>query len=151
MLSGFHAELRQAFQPPKTKPLSERTAIPSKAADDGFTEVNASDFDSASILTPATTEQYVPRTASTDALPNVKLLERPEDLMRKPPYHLILTHNQYGKFITIQCSHQPSLELIAEYFKKWTKKNHNQSTKVSAGRLCMTTKSSPDFPLASGS
>jgi hypothetical protein len=58
------------------------------------------------------------------------MLERPEDLMKKPPYHLILTHNQYGKFITIQCSHQPSLELIADYFKKWTKKNHNQSNKV---------------------
>ena len=69
-------------------------------------------------------------------LPNVKMLERPEDLMRKPPYHLILTHNQYGKFITIQGSHQPSLELIAEYFKKWTKKNHNQSNRVGIRDLC---------------
>lgn len=136
MLSGFHADLRQAFHDPKARALPERTTASSKTIeDDRFTEVDPSDFDSASILTPATTGRYVQQAPASDVLPNIRTLERPEDLMRKPPYHLILTHTQYGKFITIQCSHQPSLELIAEYFKKWTKKNHNQSTKVSALRI----------------
>jgi hypothetical protein len=131
MFSGFHTELRQAFQEPKVGSLPERAAASSsRPIEDGFTEVDSSDFDSASILTPATTERYVHRAPAADALPNIKTLERPEDLMKRPPYHLIMTHTQYGKFITIQGSHQPSLELIAEYFKKWTKKNHNQSNRV---------------------
>jgi hypothetical protein len=132
MLSRFHGELRKAFEDPKAKKLSEGTANASRTAiEDGFTEVDASDFDSASILTSAMAERYVPRAPTADALPSVDMLERPEDLMRKPPYHLIVTHTQYGKFITIQSSHQPSLELISEYFKKWTKRNHGQTTRVS--------------------
>jgi hypothetical protein len=135
MLSGFHEELREAFEEPRASKLPQHTTATSRPIDDGYTEVDAFDLDSASILTPATTERYAPRARAADVLPNVHMLERPEDLMRKPPYHLILSHTQYGKFITIQCSHQPSLELISEYFKKWTKRNHNQTTRVSKGLL----------------
>ena len=132
MLSGFHTELRQAFEVPSARTMPDRIASSAHVTEEGFTDVDPSDFDSTSILTPATTERFVSRAPTVDALPNMRMLERPEDLMRKPPYHMILTHNQYGKFITIQGSHQPSLELIAEYFKKWCKKNHNQSNRVFA-------------------
>jgi hypothetical protein len=132
LVAGFHSELRSAFDDrPRTATLAERKVGSTNVVEDAYTEVHVSYIDAASILTPATTERYVSRATVADAIPSVDMIERPEELMKKPPYHLILTHNQYGKFITVQSSHQPSLELISDYLKKWTKRNHGQTTKVS--------------------
>ncbi|KAI0381099.1 hypothetical protein F5Y04DRAFT_83837 [Hypomontagnella monticulosa] len=57
-----------------------------------------------------------------DVLPDINMLPRPDELLLKPPYHLVV----YGggeKFIEVQCSHSPTLELLAEYLKKWCRIN----------------------------
>lgn len=41
----------------------------------------------------------------------------------QPPYHLLLT-GRYGSELEIQCSHGPSLQLLSDYLKKWTKQNY---------------------------
>ena len=110
MIAGFYSDLRTAFEAPKKSgALSCRTAN-FNVVDDGFTEVDPSDLDSASIMTPATTERFPPRPALLDSLPNVNAIERPEDLLKKPPYYLIVSHASHGK--------------------RWVKRNHNQTTKV---------------------
>jgi hypothetical protein len=58
----------------------------------------------------------------SDFLPSVDTLPRPEDLLLKPPYHLILTARHQSE-LEIQCSHGPSLQLLSDYLKKWTKQN----------------------------
>jgi hypothetical protein len=45
------------------------------------------------------------------------------------PYILIVEERVPN--IVIQCSHEPSLELIAAYLNKWGKSNLNDSLKVS--------------------
>lgn len=132
MIAGFHDDLRVAFQPaPKQPTLPSRSNTNANDQDDGFTEIDPSDFDSASVMTPATTNRLATRpTNRLDSLPDINMIERPEDLMKKPPYHLIVNHSSYSKEIYVQCSHQPSLELMSEYFKRWVKRNHNQTTKV---------------------
>ncbi|KIW02700.1 uncharacterized protein PV09_06138 [Verruconis gallopava] len=137
MCSGFHAELLKAFQKPKATTLATDPFPSSAAVEDGFTEVYVSELDALGVSTRKAGEQHVPKTPSSDVLPNVNMLERPEELMKRPPYHLILTHVQYGKSISIQCSHQPSLQLISDYFSKWTKRNHNQTTKPPAAEITM--------------
>jgi hypothetical protein len=77
------------------------------------------------------------RPQRVDVLPNIKELPRPEELLKSPPYHLIVHHTSYAKEISIQCSHQPSLDLMAEYFKRWVKRNHNQTTKPPAAEITM--------------
>jgi hypothetical protein len=132
MIAGFHDDLRVAFQPaPKQTTLPLRSDTNLNDNEEGFTEIDQSDFDSASVLTPATTHRMASRPVNKlDSLPDINSIERPEDLMKKPPYHLIVQHSSYSKEITVQCSHQASLDLMSEYFKRWVKRNHNQTNKV---------------------
>ncbi|KAJ7180747.1 hypothetical protein C8R46DRAFT_1070475, partial [Mycena filopes] len=41
------------------------------------------------------------------------------------PYILVV--EERGGVIVVQCSHEPSLELVAAYLKKWGKPNANDS------------------------
>ncbi|KAI8965554.1 hypothetical protein F5Y11DRAFT_312688 [Daldinia sp. FL1419] len=63
---------------------------------------------------------------SFDLLPDINTLPCPDDLLLKPPYHLTV----YGggkTTVEVQCSHSPTLELLAEYLKKWCKINHQDT------------------------
>lgn len=65
-----------------------------------------------------------------DVLPDIKTLLRPDELLLKPPYHLAV----YGggkTMVEVQCSHSPTLELLADYLKKWCKINHQDTRRVS--------------------
>jgi hypothetical protein len=136
-IAGFHDDLLSAFQPaPKSAKL--KSSSTANDSEEGFTEIDADDLDSASIVTPTTT---IRTTASkpqrVDCLPDIGELPRPEELFKSPPYHLIVHHTSYSKEMTVQCSHQPSLNLMAEYFKRWVKRNHNQTTKPPAAEITM--------------
>jgi hypothetical protein len=64
-----------------------------------------------------------------DYLPDMSSLPRPNDLFLKPPFHLIVSAGL--KEIEVQGSHSPSLQLLAEYFKRWCRVNHQDTRKVS--------------------
>ncbi|KAK4098769.1 hypothetical protein N658DRAFT_509218 [Parathielavia hyrcaniae] len=55
-------------------------------------------------------------------LPDLASLPRPDQLFLQPPYHLSLTHGH--REIELQCSHSPSLQLLADYLKRWCRVNH---------------------------
>ncbi|KAI2622705.1 hypothetical protein GGS26DRAFT_593995 [Hypomontagnella submonticulosa] len=66
-----------------------------------------------------------------DVLPDINVLPRPDELLLKPPYHLVV----YGggkSMVEVQCSHSPTLELLAEYLKKWCKINHHDTRRPPA-------------------
>jgi hypothetical protein len=131
MIASFHNSLLSMFKEPEKPSTVLHSAPP---AEDTWADVDPSDLDAASIFTPAATDAIRAKPASTDRLPDIKSLERPEFLMLQPPYFLMMSQYSRGKDIHIQGSHQASLELIAEYFKRWTKKNHNKVNKVSSAR-----------------
>ena len=65
-------------------------------------------------------------------LPDAAALPRPDELLQALPYHLII--RAIGEtLIDIECSHGPSLDVLAAYLKRWCRTNHNLSTKVSIG------------------
>lgn len=64
-----------------------------------------------------------------DILPNVSMLPRPDELLLKPPYHLILQDRGHNE-IEVQCSHGPSLQVLADYFKRWCRVNHQDTRNV---------------------
>ncbi|KAK4167134.1 hypothetical protein QBC43DRAFT_8464 [Cladorrhinum sp. PSN259] len=59
-------------------------------------------------------------------LPDVASLPWPDELLLRPPFHLTLTSSQ--KLVEIQCSHSPTLKVLAEYLKRWCRTNHNDTT-----------------------
>ncbi|KAM7202727.1 hypothetical protein V8F33_002653, partial [Rhypophila sp. PSN 637] len=67
-----------------------------------------------------------PRPQPSPYLPTAASLPRPDQLLSKPPYHLLLRQSARG-FIEIQCSHSPSLELLAYYLRTWYRVNHQDT------------------------
>jgi hypothetical protein len=116
VMARFHKDLLGAFKPTQQEPVPDASEQWVDAGD------GASDIDAASVMTPITTEQSFPvRSIIVQKLPQLNMLDRPEDLCARAPYHLILRESD--RCIAVTSSHQPSLELLAGYLKKWTKAN----------------------------
>ncbi|KAI0409298.1 hypothetical protein F4802DRAFT_593576 [Xylaria palmicola] len=63
-----------------------------------------------------------------DVIPEVGVIARPDELLKRPPYHLIL-HKYSSARIDVQCSHSPTLQFLSDYLKKWARTNHNNTTR----------------------
>ncbi|KAI1194159.1 hypothetical protein F5X97DRAFT_327820 [Nemania serpens] len=71
-----------------------------------------------------------PSQAAFDVLPTVETVPRPDDLLQRPPYYLLVHAPGSGRAcVEVQCSHSPTLQFLAEYLKKWARTNHNNTTK----------------------
>ncbi|OBR16028.1 hypothetical protein CH63R_01208 [Colletotrichum higginsianum IMI 349063] len=64
-----------------------------------------------------------------DFMPRADALPRPDDLLLKPPYHLMI-YSRGAHEIEIQCSHTATLKFLADYFKRWRRTNHQVASKV---------------------
>ncbi|ORY14573.1 hypothetical protein BCR34DRAFT_662610 [Clohesyomyces aquaticus] len=73
-------------------------------------------------------------------LPDIYIMERPDFLTLKPPYHLTIS-SAFQNIIRVQCSHPPTLMLLEKYLKKWTKRELNHRKQLPAALL--TLKESP--------
>jgi hypothetical protein len=63
------------------------------------------------------------------SLPSIHTLGKPESLFQSlVPYYIIVTNS--GAHIHVQSSHQPTIELVCNYFRMHTRKNMNLSTQV---------------------
>jgi hypothetical protein len=131
MIAGFHGDLLRAFKPDQPTPLASRdTATTAAQPDDTWAEVDTVNFDSASVFTPTITDRNIAsRPAPLDSLPNLNTIDRPEELTKRPPYYLYVRSSVDDRHIVVHGSHQASLELLAEYLKRWVKKNHKLTTK----------------------
>jgi len=123
--AGFDKDLDNLFSLPPSE--SSLTSAP-VANDDEWAEVIPG-YETRSTSQPAVvsppTVQATPR---SQALPTVERLGRPAELFKSTtPY--ILTVNASTNPLVIHGSHQPSLELLASYLKKWAKANMNDSLK----------------------
>ncbi|KAK7022928.1 hypothetical protein VNI00_016818 [Paramarasmius palmivorus] len=63
-----------------------------------------------------------------ERLPTVNALARPNELFLSTAPHILMVHYRTDK-ITVECSHQPSLELLSNYLTKWNKTNPNDSAR----------------------
>lgn len=75
----------------------------------------------------AATTPNIPR---VEILPAARSLPRPDELLRRPPYHLLVTARAYNE-VEVQCSHSGSLVLLADYLRQWCRVNHNDTRNVS--------------------
>lgn len=90
----------------------------------------AEDEDWANVTLPSRTRGQAVDVIAPTAMPALDELPRPEILLAtQTPYHMIVKVVHNG--MTVQCSHQGSLELLAGYLQKYTRDIPNQSVKVS--------------------
>ena len=82
------------------------------------TEILDGDWATVTHELPARNKSNAQTPSST--MPALETLSRPEVLFNNlAPYHLFLRETRHS--VIIQGSHQPSLELLCEYLRKWTK------------------------------
>ncbi|KAH8804602.1 hypothetical protein F5884DRAFT_796634 [Xylogone sp. PMI_703] len=55
-----------------------------------------------------------------EALPDLATIARPEELLSRPPYRLIV-RQQVSSIVEVQGSHQESLMLLEKYLKRWVR------------------------------
>ncbi|KAM0324334.1 hypothetical protein ACHAQA_008115 [Verticillium albo-atrum] len=67
--------------------------------------------------------------SAVEFFPNWESLPRPDELLLRAPYHLIL-HASSSR-IEIEGSHSPSLKFLSDYLKRWCRVNHNDTRAVS--------------------
>ncbi|CAA7267280.1 unnamed protein product [Cyclocybe aegerita] len=72
--------------------------------------------------------QPIPMASTVQRLPTIETLARPTELFRVTPPHTLIVDASTSP-LTVQGSHQPSLELLANYLKKWAKIDSNDSLK----------------------
>ncbi|KAJ6518895.1 hypothetical protein C8R45DRAFT_949655 [Mycena sanguinolenta] len=113
---------------PKAEPLSQNTL------DSTYDKCFENLFNSATNThVSATTARVIPSESSTERpattrMPLLDAVLRPPELFKSTgPYILIV--EERSPHIVVQCSHEPSLELIQAYFSKWGKTNPNDSLK----------------------
>ncbi|KAF5655967.1 cytochrome family 51 (sterol 14-demethylase) [Fusarium heterosporum] len=69
--------------------------------------------------------------ATVDYLPDASTMPKPGSLLQNAPYHLFVYASGKNK-IEIECSHSQTLEVLAEYLRKWTRINPNLTNKPPA-------------------
>jgi hypothetical protein len=117
-------------------------AAPTPDDPEAWTNFSLDSPESHPIFTPRSTLPLHPSslTTTSDQLPELSTIPRPEELLKTPPYHL--TVRQEGNMrVVVNASHGPSLVLLEGYLKRWCRGEVNRVNRVS-GHL-------PPFPLSS--
>ncbi|KAL2271398.1 hypothetical protein VTJ83DRAFT_769 [Remersonia thermophila] len=125
LFPAFRGGLLACFDVPKQpQPLADRdwegVEVVDGATGEAEVVIREGPPSSSSSSKPAPTTR-----SKVEFLPNAASLPRPDELLLRPPYHLTLSHT--GDGIELQCSHSPTLKLLAEYLKKWCRTNHNDT------------------------
>ncbi|KAL1407864.1 hypothetical protein Q8F55_007300 [Vanrija albida] len=122
---------KESANPRATRPLNKAALLavwdvgqPASAEDDdepGWARVTTEVTEDAPAATARSSTAVAP--AAPGYIPSLATFPRPEQLLQRAPYHLIVS---WGSTIEIQGTHSPSLEFIAAYLKKWCRSDHVQ-------------------------
>ncbi|KAI3328660.1 hypothetical protein F4824DRAFT_405785 [Ustulina deusta] len=129
MQSFFAGDLLKVFDENEERSTSAKIEpTPAAAADDWADVAVDNRTGNAAVVDipqrPAITQQP----AAFDLIPDVEIIPRPEDLLLRPPYHLIM-RNFNSSSTEVQCSHSPTLQFLSEYLKKWARTNYNNTNR----------------------
>lgn len=116
VLIGLDQDLGNIF-------VSDAEEITSR--DDGWADVMEDNDLQSSV--PVSRDKYL-----VERLPSLDALARPDELFPATTPYILILNVQWNQSITVQCSHQPSLELLDSYIQKWNKKGGNDPRKVCA-------------------
>jgi hypothetical protein len=124
-LGLFKEQLLECFeenQPSKSLPIHSTTG-------DEWADVGAEEPEEE----PSKPPQTSAKAPAVDYLPDPNTMPKPGALFQQAPYHLFVYTSTYNRSykIEIECSHSQTLEVLAEYLKKWTKTNVNRVDRVS--------------------
>ncbi|PNP83477.1 hypothetical protein FNYG_03040 [Fusarium nygamai] len=88
---------------------------------------------------PAKPPQAGYKAPAVDYIPDPNTMPKPSALFQQAPYHLFVytSASNRSQKIEIECSHSQTLEVLAEYLKRWTKTNVNRVDKPPAVEITL--------------
>ncbi|KEZ43545.1 hypothetical protein SAPIO_CDS4458 [Scedosporium apiospermum] len=129
-ISPFQAHLLTAFDEKKAAPTvpvlhdSGHSDIPGGPGDDWASIVVEPVVKTSINPTPSSQR----RAPNVEYIPDINSVPRPDELLLRPPYHLIVFARSLNE-IEIQCSHSPTLKFLSAYLAKWCRTNHQLHNK----------------------
>ncbi|KFY21557.1 hypothetical protein V493_07294 [Pseudogymnoascus sp. VKM F-4281 (FW-2241)] len=118
--AGFSSDFLSLFTPPSSSSPPVSTIV---SDDPEWADV--------SIQPETHTPAVLPRQSTaaqesvSERLPDLALIPRPEELLNRPPYWLLVRQDTDNR-VVVQGSHAPSLECMGAYLKRWCRGNpHN--------------------------
>jgi len=111
VLAGFSSDFLSLFTASPQAPTTTATAPEDPEDPEAWAELSLPE---AHTVAP-------PRTATDvgeDALPELAMIPRPEELLKKPPYWIVVRQEGRAR-VMIQGSHTPSLACLEAYLKRW--------------------------------
>ena len=126
----FRGDLLGSFDEKKPSQIPLRAG--GAAADDwADVEMDSATGNPAVVEQPRRTSLNSAPRGVADFLPTVASLPRPDELLLRPPYHLSLLSGG-SQELELECSHSPTLQFLADYFKRWCRVNHHDTRSVRA-------------------
>ncbi|OAG44351.1 hypothetical protein AYO21_01347 [Fonsecaea monophora] len=138
---AFAEDFESMFDPPNcnsstpsNKPEAENQHPEIREDDEDWAELESVADTTKSTSISTTANRVVPYPAplepSTDVLPALETLPRPEILFRTTsPYVMLVSSGGQSK-LTVNGTHEPSLRLLAEYLQRWTKTDPQDVRKI---------------------
>ncbi|OBT84809.1 hypothetical protein VE02_06928 [Pseudogymnoascus sp. 03VT05] len=116
--AGLSSDFLSLFSPVSSSPHAPISTIASD--DPEWADVSIEP----PIRTPAalSRQSIAAQESVSDRLPDLALIPRPEELLRRPPYWLLVIQDRDNR-IVVQGSHAPSLEIMEAYLKRWCRGN----------------------------
>lgn len=129
----FQGDLLGCFESQKREPLKPKGTA-ATAADGGpdvkvDAKTGTAHTQAVASLMPVVPAPLSSSGSNVEFLPDAASLLRPDQLLLRPPYHLSMTSAGF-KSVELHCSHSPSLQVLADYLKRWCRVNHNDTTNV---------------------
>lgn len=127
VLAGFAGDLLNLFtESPKIK-SHEQAVAAAEDADWADLDLGASASVSQPSLPVHSSQRGLAREveAGEDRMPSIATIPRPEELLKKPPYWMIVRQEGRTK-VTVTSSHGPSLACLDEYLRRWCRGEVNR-------------------------
>jgi hypothetical protein len=111
VLAGFSSDFLSLFTASPQAPTAIATAPEDADDPEAWADVSLPEVHTIAPSRPAVD-------IGEDALPDLATIPRPEELLKKPPYWLVV--RQEGRVrVVVQGSHTPSLSCLEAYLKRW--------------------------------
>jgi hypothetical protein len=134
VLAGFSSDLLKLFTDSPPMGATPGDTLESAEDPEDWADLDLGSPESHPIMTPSSKQAPGPPGLSIqvgeDPIPEISTIPRPEELIRKPPYWMVVRQENRMR-VVVQGSHGPSLILLDAYLKRWCRGEVARSDRVS--------------------
>lgn len=131
VVAGFAGDLLTIFSPsPILSAASRLAAADAEKDSDDWADLDLGAAEVQPTLPLRNPHRSDNQPPGEDRMPEISALPRPEELVRQPPYWMVVSQGGRTR-VTVEASHAPSLACLDEYLRRWCRGDVNRVDRVS--------------------